>query len=205
MPLSGAPPSSTWNVSSSLYKWQIAIHLTQLRCRFHYNAGTLGPRRGWRPLPVVPQSLPPVYLEFFISLFYLLYLPPHGCPETPWTSDQPVLLILDPPLTNTLSQHIVLAQKKFVQVDKWTFDSATHKIAIESSTVHLEPVASYDLFILHQALPGCPLASQPHSTDVSHSQQHPPESLFSPPSARSAGGSLFSQMILPIIPSGDLK
>ena len=48
--------------------------------------------------------------------FWLTYLPLHGCPEIPWTLTNLVLLIFGPPLTSTVSQHIVLTSGEWVNL-----------------------------------------------------------------------------------------
>lgn len=90
-----------------------------------------------------------------MPLFYLHVRLPLGAQKYLEPVTNLVLLILDALLTSTVSQHIVLAQKMFIQVNKWTFHSDTQEVAIESNIVQLELLA-YDLFILHRVLSGYP-------------------------------------------------
>lgn len=108
---------------------------TQLICHFPYNSLTLDPRRGWMPLPVVPQ------LDFcqdtcnsFIALFDLQVCLPVDARKYLELVTNLVLLIFDPPLCSTESWHIVLIQKMFVQMNKSICYLAGHGIVQHCSS-----------------------------------------------------------------------
>ena len=127
----------------------------QLTWRFLSHVVTLGPERAWVPLAVVPRRLPSRYLVSFLALFYLHVRVPLDAQKYLEPVTNLVLLIMDTLLMSTVSQHIVLAQKMLIQVDKWAFHSATQEVAVDSNLVHLE-LRAYDLFTPHWVLSGCP-------------------------------------------------
>lgn len=74
-----------------------------------------------------------------------------------------VLLIVDALLTSTVSQHVALAQKIFMQVNKWTFYSATQEICHRKQhcpsgapgicSVHSSPGLIWILLTSHSSTP----------------------------------------------------
>ena len=134
--------------------------------------------------------------------FWFTCLPLHGCPEIPWTMTNLVLLIFDPPLTNTMSHCIVLTSSEWVNLLFSHPRDCSHTCVLSHfscvqvfatlwTVAHQAPLSMglsrqeywsglpcyppeivqhcssratglYDLFILHQFLPGYPLTLQPH-------------------------------------------
>lgn len=110
--LLGSAPASTQNASSSpdLPK-SCSPGKSQLGCHFSHNAFTLGLQRGQLPLPAVSQT--ELHGNTCNCLLSFL-IPTSAYPGMLRTNLEPetnlVLLIFDPPVSDTVSQHIVLTQ-----------------------------------------------------------------------------------------------